>query len=184
MVQNITSALKPLETEGVDARLNKKPDEGVTEREQRSQTQDEDVPPSTDIGEYSILSVKSILLFLEDFLELRLSSTVSDNSRDGEQLSFAPWFSKRQSNDSGAISRSKKAVKAYAKAAKTIRKHSNEPQKQEKQLEKTEIKGLYSLIRVLRDLQDDGVGYLKIDSQKTFLDGIYFAVDQAKAKRD
>lgn len=186
LVQNITSALKPLETEAVDARLDKQPKKPrVTEDEHSERHDDNDSTMGTDIGEYSILSVKSIILFLEDFLELRLSSALSDHSQSGEQLSFAPWFSKHQSNDLSGSLRSQKAIKAYAHAAETVRKiDKRERRGQEATQDEAQMKNIYALIRDLRVLQEGGTGYLKINSRKTFLDGIALAVELAKVAQD
>ncbi|PCJ99057.1 MAG: hypothetical protein COA45_06330 [Zetaproteobacteria bacterium] len=194
LVQNITSALKPLETEAVDARLGKKPKKSTTtsddlDDEVAKTHENHDDLREEQTDDYSILSIKSIILFLEDFLELRLSSVLSDREHKGEQLSFAPWFSKRQSNDSGTSVRSKNAIKAYAHAAETSgRAVYYKPQQQddvkEKQASQIQVKSLYSLIRDLRKLQQRGTGYLKINTQKTFLDGIYLAVNLEKSKLD
>ena len=188
LVQNITSALKPLEPEAVDARLGKKPNkQGVTDDEHSGRHENSDISVGTDTGEHSILSVKSIILFLEDFLELRLSSALPDHSHSGEQLSFAPWFSKRQSNDASGSLRSQKAIKAYAHAAETVRKiekHERHGQEAVKDDAQMQVKSIYALIRDLRGLQESGTGYLKINSQKTFLDGIALAVALAKAAQD
>ena len=188
LVQNITSALKPLEPEAVDARLGKKPNkQGVTDDEHSDRHENSDTTVGTDTGEYSILSVKSIILFLEDFLELSLSSALPDDSHSGEQLSFAPWFSKRQSNDANGSLRSQKAIKAYAHAAETVRrveKSERYEQDTAKNDAQMKMKSIYALIRDLRGLEEGGVGYLKINSQKTFLDGISAAVELAKASQD
>lgn len=185
VVQNITSALKPLERKAVDSRLGKKSKHAnKTEHNSPETIDDRDTVSDDDFGEYSILSIKSILLFLEDFLELHLSSILPDESHQGEQLSFAPWLSKQRSNDFNVDPRSNGAAKAYAHAAKTIGKPLQQKSGQQKQVMPEKVKNVYALIRDLRNLQDNGIGYLKINSQKTFLDGIYLAVQGLKPSQD
>ena len=176
VIQNIASALNPLETKAIDARLEKR-------RHNSDNLIDEESgfnsPSAMDKEDRSSFSTKALILFLEDFLESKLGTKSSTNSNDVEQASFAPWLKTNHSNDEEAI-KSKEAAKAYKHAfevlrapLKTFKGHNVNISRQE------ELKNIYSLIMDLRDLQDNGVQHLIISNKKTFIDGISDAVYMA-----
>ena len=175
LVQSINSALKPLETEAVDARLGK--------NTKNSDVMDDDHPGDdkadfvTDINakEDTSLLIKSIILILEDYLEERLTSAVYDSNNNETQISFPPWFSKNQSNDIGGMTTSKEAIRAYAHAAETSIKVDKPQFPKELDLQ---LNAIYSLIKSLRVLKDNGVEYLQIDGEKTLIRGIEMAVNK------
>ncbi len=179
VIQNITSALNPLEAKAVDARLEKKRHNPIDiDEEHNSDNSDNSVVMEE--SESSNLSIKALILFLEDFLEARLGTKPVTDSSNTQQDSFAPWFKASPSND-GVDIKSKKATNAYKHGLevlraplKTFKGNTPDVSRQE------ELKNIYSLIVDLRQLQDSGVRYLDIGSKKTFIDGISFAVDTAK----
>ena len=180
LVQNITSALKPLGTEAVDARLEKKrytyedlPDED------RGALQEE---PSGEEGEFATLSIKSVILFLEDFVEARLASRL-DPDKAMKHADMAPWFKQEQSNDTKAA-QTKQAANAYARAAKTVGRSGRRPQQQIHTTGQAELKNIYGLIKDLRYLNELGVKVLAVHNQMTFLDGVFYAVERLKRESE
>lgn len=176
VIQNITSALNPLEAKAVDTRLEKKRHNPIDIDEEHSS----DNSVVMEESESSNLSIKALILFLEDFLEARLGTKPATDSSNTQQDSFAPWFKASPSND-GVDIKSKNATNAYKHGLevlraplKTFKGNTPDISRQE------ELKNIYSLIVDLRQLQDSGVRYLDIGSKKTFIDGISFAVDTAK----
>lgn len=175
LTQSINSALKPLEIEAVDARLGK--------NTQKFDVMDDEYPDNDNAEnvmginaeEYTILSVKSIILFLEDYLEERLTSTVYDHNNKEDKILFPPWFSKQQSNDIGGKVISKAAIAAYAHAAEISYNSGKFEFPRDIDLQ---LNAIYSLIKNLRVLQGNGVEYLKIYSRRTLIKGVVAAIKE------
>ena len=179
LVQNIRSVLAPLETKGVDARLEKKRRDLVLGNGAYFRGSKGSV--DVDFEDYSTISIKALILFLEDFLEARLGSELSDRE-DVQEHRFKPWLKTCRSNDVDSAQHESAAAKAYARTATTLRvSPSAESVEQKPDQEPGDV---YSLIQDLRDLQHRGVQYLKIANNQTFFDGIFLAVMQAKSAYD
>lgn len=161
-VQNITSVLKPYETKAVDARLKRRG------RDDSTAPQDHKAPKHSEVvseaQEGQVLSVESLILFLEDFLESRLDSKLNSGSMVDDD-SFAPWLKQEHSNNN-----TNAAAQAYAHCAKTAqRNHRTKPVK-------TDLSLVYGLIRDLRRLKALGVKVLRLDEACNFIEGISAAV--------
>ena len=171
-VQNITSALRPLEATAVDSRFREKQRDSGTggHRLARKPQQDTD-------EDYSTLSVRALILFLEDFLEVQLGAPPAHTRH-----TQAPWLKEPHSND--IPTGSGNAAKAYAHAARTrtiqTPVRSGMPEKPDDE----ELKHIYLLIQDLRHLQKHGQQYLNIENNRTFLDSIARAVEHAKQNRE
>lgn len=175
MVRNIASAFKPYEAEAADARLQKeeqKSDFGGND-DSLDGNRHSEFPENDVSAEISSLSVKSIILFLEDYVESKLEANTQDSRLIDHDENFAPWFRTKQSNDVQAVP-SDNAIKAYVQASKT----SAAPIGPISQARASDIREAYALIHLLRSLEEQGVRYLKVDGHASFID----AVSQAATK--
>ena len=171
IVQNIASALKPLEVEAADARLQKKKDDPEIGGDDSSNSGAHDTAYQDDEREGSFMSVKSIILFLEDFIEARLESKAEDRTFLDDESTMAPWLKAKHSNDSASIP-SDDAIRAYVQASQTVAKYSNpaaSPVPKSVPARENDIREAYALIKVLRSLEDQGIKHLKVDSQAPFI---------------
>lgn len=177
MVQNITSAFKPLQVEAADARLGKKKGEELegTDDQGRKHQKNSD---NTKEKEFSSLSVKALILFLEDFVEARLEAKLRSQENRSES-DVMPWLKSAQSNDTERKAPSGDAARAYAQAAKTApRKNMFRPQNKIN----IDLKHLYTLIQSLRALELEGVKYLSIDTSLEFLEAVNSAVQEKQSE--
>ncbi len=166
IVENASSILKPLETRAIDKYVEEKhPDVKSATKDRRNKKHDN--TNNNEEDGFTTISVKALILFLENFLEERLNSKLNLNSPE-KPTQESPWLKHEPSNDM----QSKKAANAYAHAAKAARisvnkiKHSSAP----------ELKKIYELIKDLRRLQECGVKYLNVESEKALINGIIDAV--------
>ncbi len=174
-IQGISPISNPLETKETNARPKQKRQDISDEHPEQSENN-----TSAEDGEYSVLSVKSIILFLADLLEARLGAKRHQNSIESKRDPLAPWLKTRQSNDTSTV-QSRQAASAYARTAKKLNMPLKIQSTESRNVEQTEIKRIYSLIRDLRDLQDHDIEYLKINSDTTFVEAIFAAVEKVKA---
>ena len=128
-------------------------------------------------GEYSTLSVKSIILFLEDLVESQLESNFHDHTFPEDDHNLAPWLKVGHSNDLPPIP-SEKAIKAYMQAAKTSHGPLHNRDAHETYMRENDLKEVYSLVKLLRSLEAQGVKYLKIDGHRSFITAISLAVEK------
>ncbi len=179
LVKSINSALKPLEIEAIDSRLDKNNNKFNGMSSDRSDV-NEDAKSDFSADEHIILSVKSIILFLEDYLEAKLSSKAPKSEFSEGDNDIAPWFKQNHSNDIvGSSVNSKKAVTAYSHAAEISHK-SNKFRQQGKT--DIQLQFVYSLINNLRVIHNNGIEHLKIDCRKTFIYGVADAVKKVRLK--
>ncbi len=179
LVKSINSALKPLEIEAIDSRLDKNNNKLNSVKGYRSDI-NEDGKSDFSADEHITLSVKSIILFLEDYLETKLSSgtRISEFSENNNDL--PPWFKQNHSNDIvGSSVNSKQAVTAYSHAAEISHK-SNKFRQQGKT--DIQLQFVYSLINNLRVIHNNGIEHLKIDCRKIFIYGVADAVKKVRLK--
>jgi len=178
-LQNISSIKKPLETEAANAilEIKNKPNNKDKKNSKNSGHENNnylDQPNNED----NIFSINSLIYFLEDFLENRLSSKLNDDPPQ-KTSSFKPWVKTEHSNmNSKPNTASKKAAIAYAHGAEAIQTTLNNPMKEKKNNEA--LIDIYHLLRDLRDLRNDGINKIKLDKDGTFIDSIYKAVQMAK----
>ncbi len=172
LVENISSILKPLETRAVDAHIEEKHLDIYAKNKGRKKKNS----GNTNINEddFTTISVKGVILFLEDFLEARLNINLQNNETEQNQNTIKPWLRGEQSNDTPP----QKAANAYAHAAKVSRisvhkvNHNSSP----------ELKSIYTLIKDLRHLQDYGIKYLNIGNSEPLINAVITAVKLIKSK--
>jgi len=178
LVQNISSALKPLKSEATDARFEKKRD-SLNKSDKNTHNKHFDGELFND-EEFTTISVKALILFLEDFLETRLDSNMH-HEKIAPKPTLSPWLKYEQSNDMPPPAMPpKEASNAYIHAAKASRGSV----KKIEAATSPELKNIYSLINDLRQLQDCGVKSLNVNSEKALINGIITAVKNAKTARN
>lgn len=181
-VQNITSALKPYEAKAADAQMrNKGKDQARSRGEQISSDEEEQgnfAVPSVD--DDSVVSVRALILFLEDYVEARLAARlkaappVDPNADTKSHDHFSPWLKQDHSNsNTPPVAATSRAASAYAKSSamsKSGRSSRN------KFIEHDGLQDVYGLIRDLRQLQKNNVSFITIDNKNRFLDSVFDAV--------
>jgi len=183
-VHNVNSAPKTLEAEATDARLRRhKEDQDILNQKKRDQNEDRDKQNAE--SDANVFSINALILFLEDFLEARLSSRLNQYEQPERVSVISPWVNKNisNSNDQHPGVLPNRAARAYAHGANTIKRlvrptsytESPEDLPSEKQ-----VHDVYHLLRDLRDLRDTGKKQLRLDGGETFLEGISKAVQIAK----
>lgn len=176
LVQNITSALKTYETKATDTRMGHKDNATDYTTGISSDPENTHNPENQAEDDDSVISVKALILFLEDYVETRLSSKLKPVRDSGKGDSFVPWMRQGHSNSNVE---SKNAAHAYAHSSDISRKqqYGKAPARD---LIHGELKDVYSLVQDLRQLQKNNVNFIKIDNDSRFLDSIYKAVKQHK----
>ncbi len=169
LVQNIASVLKPANVQGVAHDLPKQRGRSRRDNPHFAKNHEHD-------NEGAVLSVKALILFLEDFVEARLDSAqVKSNTDTVEDLVFAPWMRHKPVNSNSQRDvRPDAAAKAYTRVAYGA---SYQPKTVEV-AHKESLRVVYGLIQDLRTLKAKGVTHLSISSDQNFLDGIRFSVEQ------
>tara|TARA_R110001592_G_scaffold3525_8_gene19862 strand:- start:27077 stop:27652 length:576 start_codon:yes stop_codon:yes gene_type:complete len=177
-VQNISSALKPLDIEAADTRLRRgqNPEEAVDH--DKSGHKDDHADKSD--SEANAFSINALICFLEDFLEARLSSKLNESVPQNVS-SFAPWMKAEHSNTNEMPALpSKRAANAYAHGAEVMKKAGMPPTQDKQHQDEEKVNDVYHLLRDLRDLRDAGITHLRLTDGPTFLTGISSAVQMAK----
>lgn len=180
-VHNVNSALKNLETEATDARLRKRKQEREISDQGGSLRQGEGDFHDAE-REDNLFSINALILFLEDFLEARLLSTLHDYDPTPQVSSVSPWVNKNISNTNEKPSiPPNKAASAYARGANTIKRIVKPSPYHGDNAAESKVNDVYHLLRDLRDLRNDGHSQLRLDGNAgTFFEGISRAVQIAK----
>ena len=183
-VHNVNSAPKTLEAEATDARLRRhKEDQDVLNRKKKDQDGHSDQHNPDNDG--NVFSINALILFLEDFLETRLSSRLNQYEQPERVSVISPWVNKDISNgneQSGGVLPNR-AARAYAHGANTIKRMvrpTSYTESPEDSPNENQVHDVYHLLRDLRDLRDSGKKQLRLDGGETFLEGISKAVQIAK----
>jgi len=177
-VQNISSALKSYETKAADANMKQKRGTADYVTGASDHSEHEDSTPALYGDDESIVSVKALILFLEDYIEARLSSKLNQIEPQKQDDNFAPWLRTEHSNaNMPQTADSKNAANAYASSS-SLSKTGQERAKHK--LAHGELKEVYGLVQDLRQIQKSDVFYIRIDDDKSFLDSIFEAVKKRK----
>ncbi len=180
IVQNLTSVSKTQGIEKTDANVRKEQRDIEVINENRHKKHGDKGSPNNNTNNNKDeaappISIKSIILFLENFLEERLDLEINHDERENYhkvKSNISPWLKQSHSNDV----QPRKAVNAYAHAAKVSRisvnkiHHSDIP----------ELKNIYTLIKDLRKMDERGVKHLNISSNKSLINSIIVAVNNTK----
>lgn len=180
VLPNITSALKPLEPEAVESQLR--------ERKKDARQKSGDHPVSNQLEQnhspitedtMTVLSVKALILFIEDFIEAHIGAQNDDVTRPVAKH-FQPWMRVEHSNANHPIP-SVKAANAYSHVAQAVKKNqTSDHQKQSSNTPK--LASVYALLHDLRDVQSDKVQFLKIQNDRPFIESIMSAVQKQKTQ--
>ena len=178
LVQNITSALKTYEAKATDTRMGHKDNAtdyttGISSDPENTQS-----PETQSYNDDSVISIKALILFLEDYIETRLSSKLKPTRERSKDDTFAPWMRQEHSNSN---IESQNAAHAYAHSS-DISKKQQYGKAPERDLIHGDLKDVYSLVQDLRQLQKNNVNFIKIDHDSRFLDSIYKAVNRHKPR--
>ncbi len=172
-VQSIASVLNPYQASAVDARLDRKRHADPDEQEHNDARDDAPAPLQVVGDEGTVLSVQSLILFLEDFLE----SQIGPGFQKEEEPALS-WVHSGHSNmNEEPVRDVGRAARAYEKTAKTAlrrRVFKVAPPK------RGDLSHLYRMIKDLRDLKANGVTDLNLDSKLGFIDSIAHAVEVSK----
>lgn len=173
LVQNIVSVLKPANVQGVAHDVSK---QRRRSRDNPHFAKNHEHDCVEHENEGAVLSVKALILFLEDFIETRLDSTqLKSNNDTVDDLVFAPWMRHKPINSNSQRDvRPDAAAKAYTRVAYGA---SYQPKTVEVP-HKESLRVVYGLIQDLRTLKARGVTHLSISSDRNFLAGIRFSVEQ------
>ncbi len=179
-INNNDPLKKPLKTEVVSTvpKIKNNSKNNAKDNQKPSNKPHSNISNNSCDNDDNIFSVNSLIYFLEDFLEHRLSSKLQ-NSEPENISTNKPWIKTDHSNmNEKPYIPPKKAAIAYAHGAEVIQanikasdnnKHHNE-----------NISDIYHLLRDLRDLRDDGISKIKLGKNGTFIDSIHSAVQIAK----
>lgn len=175
---SITSALKPLEPEAVDSHVrDRKKDAQSNSKDHPTSDHSDDSALDTAQDSMSVLSVKALILFLEDFIEAHIGAKQQDSVQPAA-AHFQPWMRVEHSNANHPVP-SVKAANAYSHVSQAVKSseksdHTKHPAKAQK------LTSIYALLRDLRALQSDKVQFLKIQNDVSFIEGILLAVQDNK----
>ncbi|MGH1456260.1 MAG: hypothetical protein ACRBDI_05730 [Alphaproteobacteria bacterium] len=179
LVQSLTSVLRSQEARAVDSHLPKKRggEQGfsTSDKERDFDRAQEGSPLGSD---GAVLSIESLIWFLEDFLEERMkkSSKASDKNIDQD---FKPWFRSEASNSNADSPSPRKVAGIYDKNAKTFSATRSSERSSQVEVH-SDLKDVYFLIQDLRVLKEHGVQDLVLANDVSFLDGLFLAVEQEK----
>ncbi len=171
LIENITSALEPLKTKAVNRYMGKNHQPSIVADKENRHDNGHNGDLSLDDKEFTTISVKALILFLEDFLETRLNSKLYSNLQETPSP-VSPWLRYKQSNDIAP----KKAARAYEHAAKASRGITASKSDYNKS---HELKDIYALIRDLRRLHECGINYLNVSNKKELINSIISAVNNS-----
>lgn len=180
IVQNISSVLRPASND----HTFEKDDDHTDKRDVRARVHD-DTDGDEDASAGSFLAVQALILFLEDYLETRLvskslqSSSLSEDTYNEEGLSMS-WRGPEALNSNDKVAGARDAAKAYAHMAR-VSSGKVSARQSGRGHKKSNLKEIYSLIRMLRQLRDQGVLYLRVDHGVSFLEGIKRALSEQSA---
>ncbi len=178
----VTPFAKPLESEAVETHLrDRKAKLNLRRRPRQNSLHSENENEADLADQTNILSVKALILFMEDFIEARLSD--DPHSAMPVKANFAPWLRVQHSNtNESAVLPTVKAANAYNHSAQTINNIKSIPKSDVVSDAQDSLRTSYTLLRDLRDLQLLGVQVLRIDSNTTFLNAVFRAVEREKFK--
>lgn len=123
--------------------------------------------------EPQVLSIKAIILFLEDFLEARLGTSFVQEPPEVKN-SFESWFDKKPSNLN-------EANQAYAYSSKIARRSYKGGSSTEER--SSDLSNIYKLIIDLRALENDGVKVLRLVPDRDFIGGVTQSVENLMSSR-
>ncbi|MGH1374943.1 MAG: hypothetical protein ACRBCK_01235 [Alphaproteobacteria bacterium] len=173
LVQNIASVLKPANVQEVSHGFQEK---RAQERDNRNSSHSEGDGDAGRTGENTILSVKAVILFLEDFVETRLASEAPFQDGTSDDAVLAPWMRNRPSNSNQPEhTLPDDAANAYTRTARS----SQYQPKANKIDDQESLRTVYGLIKDLRSLKARGITHLSISSAYGFLEGIRISVKES-----
>lgn len=170
---------KPRYAENADARQEIKRHDPEQERRKKDQ-QNEEEKIRFDTYDNAVVSVDSLRIFLQNFLQSMLEKITPVNAAQ-----ISPSIEK--SNDSAFAAaqlisaETSRAVNVYKTAAKTARPSVQEmhQESQKLPLDNDEIRMIYKLLNETAVLQARGVEFLAIERDETFLKSLDAAVQKA-----
>lgn len=160
--------IRPYEAETIDARLERR----RREQQANSNSNHDKSDARFDEEDGQVLSVKALILFLEDFLEANIGLEKQSIEQKSDN-SFAKWFNKTPSNLNDA-------AKAYAYGSKIARR-GRKVRAEVNHVKIPNLSHIYGLIVDLRSLERKGVRVLRLKPDTNFIDGISQVVDVVKS---
>lgn len=175
IVQNISSALRPASNDHTYDRKGGKNQHGQG-RNDYSAHDDKGLYEAHETG--SVMQVRSVLLFLEDYLENQLLPyKVSLEKDDKDKSDFVnKWRGPDAANGNGDANNPYNAAKVYAHVSKGVNVNARRLEGKPRNLSE-ELRDVYALIRRLRSLEERGVSSIRVPHDIPFLRGIRYAVD-------
>lgn len=175
IVQNISSALRPASNDHSYDRKGGK-DQREHQDSKPADGQDKGLYEAHETG--SVMQVRSVLLFLEDYLENQLLphkiSLEKDNALNSDFVN--KWRGPDAANANSEKQNSYMAAKLYAHVSQGVNAQARRPSDKPRNLSE-ELRDVYALIRRLRDLEKNGVASIRVPHDIPFLRGIRYAVD-------
>ncbi len=179
LVQNLTSILRSQEARAVDSHLPRKRGGGEDAPNSRDDDRFGGEPSDHVDTDGAALSVESLIWFLEDYLEERMSkgAKAQDSYIDD---GFKPWVRQDVSNNNDSMPSPRKVAGIYDKNAKTFSATRSSRRAGDVEAHGDLAKDIYFLIHDLRVLKEHGVYKLVPENDCSFLEGVFRAVDKKK----
>lgn len=173
IVQNISAALRPASN---DHSYDRRDHQGEGRSATGDRSDRERLYETHETG--SVMRVRSLLLFLEDYLENRLLPRQTAIPEDISPQNRMPksWRGPDAANMNKEKRDAHYAAKLYAHVSQTASVQSLAQTEMVRSLSE-ELREVYALIRNLRELEAKGVGYLRVPHDIPFLRGIRYAID-------
>ncbi len=136
-------------------------------------------------GDYITISVKALILFLENIIETRLNTNLyfdneGNNIKKDDNVNISPWIKNKPSNDI----KIRNAVNAYKHVANSVCRsdgiNSNNISHNLTHINNIDTKEIYSIVNDLRYLQDNGIQYLNINNKISLVEGVIDAINIRK----
>lgn len=166
-VQNLGTVLKPFASQPAEKPSYRKYQENRdNSKERKKQNSDKEPPEKTE--NTAVISVKAVILYLEDLLEAKLNSKFKQTGTQKPQSAIQPWLKQDHSNQN------QQAAQAYRAAS--ISSRNRQVTKAKQQQEHHELKEIYYILKKLRSLKDRGILTITVSQQERFIDSIWHAV--------